>query len=91
MSNPQCLPRKGLLNPHIVRTAVKEGKKHLYIWGIAKYRDVFPATLEHITRFCVFAANIAGDPLKPWEEKTNPVDIVFANYDRHNCADDDCD
>ncbi|NOS76923.1 MAG: hypothetical protein HOP35_03155 [Nitrospira sp.] len=70
--------------------AISQGKKHLYVWGCAKYRDVFPGTKEHITKVCLFARNITGDPMLPWDEKTNPVDIVFASYHRHNCADEDC-
>lgn len=70
--------------------AISQGKKHLYVWGSAKYRDVFPGTTEHITEVCLFARNITGDPMLPWDEKTNPVDIVFASYHRHNCADEDC-
>jgi len=70
--------------------AVKEGKKFLYIWGAARYRDVFPGTPERITRFCVYAASITGDPLTPWHEKTNIMHIAFSNYARHNCADEEC-
>lgn len=71
--------------------AVKEGRKHLYVWGIAKYRDVFPNTAEHITKFCVEAPRITGDPLEPWDERANIFDIAFMSIDRHNCADEDCD
>jgi hypothetical protein len=71
--------------------AVKEGKKHLYVWGIAKYRDVFPGTVGHVTKFCVVATNLAGNPLEPWDGKTNPFDIAFATFYRHNCADEDCE
>jgi hypothetical protein len=70
---------------------VKEGKKHLYVWGIATYRDVFPDTADHITKFCVVATNITGNPLEPWDDKSNIFNIAFTNYDRHNCADEDCD
>jgi hypothetical protein len=70
--------------------AVKDGTKYLYIWGTARYRDVFPRSSVHTTRFCVVATHVTGNPLEPWDEKTNPFDIVFATYDRHNCADEDC-
>lgn len=71
--------------------AISKYRKYLYIWGIAVYRDVFPDTKEHITRFCVFATNLSGDPLRPWHAETNPFNITFANYLWHNCADEDCD
>jgi hypothetical protein len=71
--------------------AVKTGTKFLYVWGTAKYRDIFPSTPEHITKFCVFARSITGDPTMPWNATTNIMDIAFATYERHNCADDDCD
>ena len=71
--------------------AISQGNKHLYVWGRAVYRDVFPETQEHITKFCVVATNLTGDPLKPWDANTNPFDIAFAIYRQHNCADEDCD
>jgi hypothetical protein len=70
--------------------AVKEGRKYLYVWGSAMYRDVFPNTIEHVTKFCVVATNISGNPLEPWDEKTNIFDIAFVTFDRHNCADEEC-
>lgn len=70
--------------------AVSKQKKYLYIWGVAKYRDVFPGTDEYITKFCIQAAAVMGDPLKSWEEKDNPVDITFSTHPRHNCVDDEC-
>ncbi len=69
---------------------ISAGGKYLYIWGRAEYRDVFPETPLHITKFCVFATNLTGDPLKPWHAETNPFDITFAVYHHHNCEDEDC-
>lgn len=68
---------------------VKEKKKELLVWGVATYRDVFEG--EHITRFCVHAIAVTGDPEKVWHADNNPVDILFATYHQHNCADDECD
>jgi hypothetical protein len=70
--------------------AIREGKKFLYVWGLAKYRDVFPGTVEHITKFCVYASNITGDPLLQWNNDTNPMEILFPHYQQYNCADEDC-
>jgi hypothetical protein len=69
---------------------VRDERKYFYIWGVARYRDVFPKTPEHVTKFCVVASGLAGDPKKTWDSKTNPVDILFRTYHRHNCADEDC-
>jgi hypothetical protein len=71
--------------------AVQNNKKYLYIWGIAWYRDVFPESPEHITKFCVVATNLTGNPRLPWDDKTNIFDIKWANYHRHYCTDADCD
>jgi hypothetical protein len=70
--------------------AVRDGKKYFYVWGVARYRDVFPSTSEHVTKFCVVVMGMTGDPKKAWDTKTNPLDILFRTYDRHNCADEDC-
>jgi hypothetical protein len=69
---------------------VKEGRKRLYVWGYAAYRDVFADTDDHITKFCVEAAQITGDPLLGYDKDTNIVDIRFAGYRRHNCQDEEC-
>jgi hypothetical protein len=71
--------------------AIRDGKKHFYVWGIARYRDVFPGTPVRITRFCAFIDAVTGNPFDEWDEKTNAVEIRFATYHRHNCADEDCD
>jgi hypothetical protein len=71
--------------------AVRDGKKYFYVWGSAEYYDVFENTEKHITRFCAFIREVTGDPTQAWDEKINPVGIVFKMHDRHNCADEDCD
>ena len=70
--------------------AVSKGRKFLYVWGVARYRDVLPDTPEHITKFCIHAASVTNDPRAYWHAETNPVEILFLTYDRHNCADEDC-
>lgn len=70
---------------------VKDGKKYLYVWGVARYNDVFPDTAEHMTKFCVVATNLSGDPLRSWHATDNNFDIAFAGFDKHNCADEECD
>lgn len=70
--------------------AVATGSKHLYIWGVARYRDVFPETAEHVTKFCVHARAITGNPMQGYDAKANIMDILFAHHFTHNCADEDC-
>lgn len=41
---------------------VQAGRKHLYLWGWARYFDVFPNTPRHISRFCWFITP-TGNPL----------------------------
>lgn len=69
---------------------VREGRKHFYIWGVARYHDVFPNTPERVTKFCVYASRITGDPNEYWDKDKNAVEILFAGFDRHNCSDEDC-
>jgi len=71
--------------------AVQEGRKHFYVWGVARYRDVFPETAEHVTKFCVRAAAVTNYPKLYWDSGTNPVEIRFTTHGWHNCADEDCD
>lgn len=68
---------------------VKEGKKYLYIWGVASYRSVFDEAGEHITKFCVNVTNLTGYPILPWD-KDKPFGITFALHGKRNCADEDC-
>ena len=70
--------------------AVKEGRKFLYVWGDARYRDVFPYTPERVTKFCAFARVVTGDPTAPWHSERNKMEIAFGVYERHNCADEEC-
>lgn len=74
----------------LILAEVANRKKYFYIWGIATYRDVFPDTAEHITKFCCYAGDISGDPTMPFNQATNPVNISFPMYDKHNCADEEC-
>lgn len=73
---------------------VQAGTKFLYLWGWARYRDVFPNTPEHITRFCwLLGAN--GDPFAfvPFGVAPQPGSLNFTNFQHPegNCADDECD
>jgi hypothetical protein len=67
-----------------VRESVAPGTKTIYVWGWAKYEDVFPLTPKHVTRFCNRVV-ITGDPTNP--EKCS---ISFPLHTVYNCADDEC-
>lgn len=69
---------------------IKDGTKHLYVWGTAKYNDVYPRTDARITRFCVKAGPVTGDPKFMWNQTTNPVEIRFKTHVRNNCSDEEC-
>lgn len=94
---PTTIHPKGVIEPRFFNIkgtdllAVMHGRKYLYIWGIARYRDIFPGTSEHITKFLVVAGNITGNPLRPYSTPGNPLDIEFLHYGMHDCADEDCD
>lgn len=61
------------------------GKKALYIWGWAKYNDVFPNTTDHVTRFANRIV-IGGDPTNP--EKTS---VSYPLHGKNNCSDEECE
>jgi hypothetical protein len=60
----------------------QEGRKFIYLWGWIKYRDVFPKTLEHTTRYCWQISPI-GDPMKfvpnTLGQPPTPGTIAFQN------------
>lgn len=61
-------------------------QEHFYIWGWARYRDIFPHTKEHITRFCVEVTGFQGNPLS-MTETSRPA---MVNCPNNNCYDDEC-
>lgn len=40
----------------------QQGRKFIYLWGWARYNDVFPGTPEHITQYYWFITTV-GDPM----------------------------
>jgi hypothetical protein len=68
---------------------VQAGKKHLYVWGVAFYKSMFEESGEHVTKFCVKATGITGDPTLPYSPD-KPFDIHFNIVGQHNCSDQDC-
>jgi hypothetical protein len=73
--------------------AIQNGKKYLYLWGFALYRDVFSGDKAHITRFC-WGITITGNPTlyAPLSERGRPGSLLFGNlhHIEGNCADDEC-
>jgi hypothetical protein len=64
-------------------------RKYLYLWGWARYRDIFPDTQAHVTRYCYRV--MAGGNLRdrPTTGKASYF-INFLIHDRGNCADGEC-
>jgi hypothetical protein len=42
---------------------VLDGKKFIYLWGCAKYFDVFPDTRQHTSHFC-WIVTVVGNPFR---------------------------
>jgi hypothetical protein len=66
---------------------IVDHKTIFYIWGWARYSDIFPKSKRHITRFCTAITGFQGNPLNG-----NPNAIsrpVLANC-ASNCYDDEC-
>ena len=67
-------------------------RRFIYLWGWIKYRDVFPNTSEHTTRFCwliqvvgdpmTFVPNTVGQPPTP-----GALDFRFLQHSEGNDAD----
>jgi hypothetical protein len=71
---------------------VRDCNKFFYIYGWAKYFDVFPGTPQRITRFN-YAVEVVGDATTPFNK--NPIEglpnldgvsFIYRLQDRNNCA-----
>jgi len=63
------------------------GKKHIYVWGSAKYRDTLDGSAPHVTTFCCKII-VIGDPRTipaPGDQRENPS-LTFENHKTHNDA-----
>ena len=66
---PPDYTTEGSLAPHVPHpnitpqqiADVQRGTKHLYLWGWARYKDVFDDAAEHVTKFC-WVVLPDGDP-----------------------------
>lgn len=77
---------------------VQAGKKFLYIWGWATYRDIFQGTAEHLTRFC-WTVTCTGNPrsynpgivlITSSTELDEQFGFTYAQHTIGNCVDDEC-
>ena len=69
----------------MVSVVTGSGPNTLYIWGWAKYDDVFSHTPRRVTRFCNKIL-VGGDPTQP-----DKCTITFPLHSEYNCADEECD
>ena len=79
--------------PTVTLDAVREGHLRVFVWGWARYQDVFKAS--HITRFCNELKMLplpppAVPPATGQESKVGAA-ISFPLYGHYNCTDDECD
>jgi len=87
-----------VLGPHATASAIKgaeiplsevpdinSGKELVYLWGYARYHDVFGA--PHLTRYCVQITSIETD----FAGSTPDVTAAYIPCDRGNCADEECE
>ncbi|MGO9771999.1 MAG: hypothetical protein ACLPSW_21120 [Roseiarcus sp.] len=80
-----------LVIPTAIMDAIRVGNQRLFIWGWARYRDVFDAW--HITRFAnEIQFTQLGDPEAAPKPGTRVgVALSFSVYRRNNCTDEECD
>jgi hypothetical protein len=68
----------------------QQGRRYVYLYGWMRYRDVFPGSHEHITRFCWLVVS-TGDPFTfvPNDPK-HPLTFSYVTHPEGNCSDDEC-
>lgn len=85
-------PGRAAISPQDILDA-QSNKKFIYMWGWAKYEDVFPGTPQHITRFCWLIMSV-GDPksFAPGTPAPAQGSLGFSSiyHSEGNCADDEC-
>jgi hypothetical protein len=72
--------------PMSTEEEIADGKKHLFIWGWATYKDIFRGTDPHVTKYCV---EIVIKRIKG----LNGKEALITNTEycrKNNCTDDDC-
>ncbi|MGA9851661.1 MAG: hypothetical protein WBR15_01860 [Gammaproteobacteria bacterium] len=71
---------------------MQAGRKYFYIYGWAKYFDVFSDTDEHITRFCWIITPVgnAAAFMPGFPDMAEPLTFPYLYYAKGNCADEEC-
>jgi hypothetical protein len=69
---------------------IQAGRKFFYLWGWAKYEDIFPGSSQHVTKYC-YRVSFHGDPTVAFNEITNRVQLITDHHSHHNCADESCE
>lgn len=59
--------------------------RYIYIWGWARYFDIFKDTIQHNTIFC-YRINFHGDPFNAAGDKA----FTYPYFRSVNCSDEDC-
>lgn len=71
--------------PLVGAREIQEGKRHLYFWGWAAYRDVFQSSRVHLTEFCLELATLDGDIAGG-----AALRLTYNDCPVHNCTDENC-
>jgi hypothetical protein len=66
---------------------VRDGKSFFYVWGWATYKDTFPNTKPHMTRFCTVLIGAFFDP----NDLTKLTGVNTESCPTYNCADEECE
>jgi hypothetical protein len=74
--------------PIPIMTSLALRKGHFYVWGWAKYHDVFANTPEHITKFCVDVTPVDFHVESGISKFTERLDACPRRGS--NCVDDQC-
>jgi hypothetical protein len=74
--------------PVPILNMVRAHTLHLFLWGWARYHDVFRNTPEHISMFCTEIMEVRSDPAVI----NTPLNYLGGQCSpRHNCVDEECD
>ncbi|MBZ5678631.1 MAG: hypothetical protein LAO24_00850 [Acidobacteriia bacterium] len=71
---------------HVPLAKLQHPPSYLYVWGWARYSDVFKGTPEHETRFC---EEFDTNEMNPSKISVHSLEVKNACY-RYNCVDDEC-
>lgn len=80
-------PQPGLTREQLL--GIHHGRQKLYIWGWAKYGDIFSNSQSHITRFCIQIC-VNYNPNPDQQNPTAHFDFVYLIAPHHNCSDEEC-